>query len=328
MADIGLFYFNTSLGNSSSYSSLQLRTNYSRIENLTTDSHPHDHNDSLRLGLPYLITCFIIFTALFLVGFFGNALVIYVVFKSNKMRTLTNFYLVSLACADCLVLAGGTLPAIPELFVYKEQWIYGRVMCSVFVFLQYLGINASALSITAFTIERYIGICHPMKAQIICTVGRAKGIIACLWIFSVLYNACWLYLATTVEQTLPNNITIQTCTFRISREQYRAIYMVDLLLFYILPLVLTCVLYTLIGLALRKSTKDMTKPINPKKNRMPTIQQLIIDKSIRKDFQQSFMGDRKDLLKRMEHARLQVRHTSISNNLFDLRDSRMVCLFL
>ena len=262
---------------------------------------------TLKWELPYLTVAFILFTTLFVVGFFGNVLVIYVVFKSAKMRTLTNFYLVSLAFADCLVLISGTLTAIPEVFFYKEQWLYGSVMCAVFVFMQYLGINASALSITAFTIERYIGICHPMKAQIICTARRAKAIIASLWIFSILYNACWFYLATTYTQQLPNNKTIQSCTFRISREQYRAIYMVDLLLFYIVPLVLTCVLYTLIGLALRKSTNDMKKPINNKQNEKPTIQRLITDKSINKDFQQSFMGDRKDLLKRMENARLQVR---------------------
>ena len=51
----------------------------------------------------------------------------------------------------------------------------------------------------------------------------------------------------------------------------------------------------------------MKKPINNKQNEKPTIQRLITDKSINKDFQQSFMGDRKDLLKRMENARLQVR---------------------
>ena len=45
--------------------------------------------------------------------------------------------------------------------------------CSTFVYCQYLGINVSALSLTAFTVERYIAICHPMKAQVsyIVTVG-------------------------------------------------------------------------------------------------------------------------------------------------------------
>ena len=46
--------------------------------------------------------------------------------------------------------------------------------CSLMVFCQFLAMNASALSLTAFTIERYIAICHPMKAQV-----RIKQILVC-----------------------------------------------------------------------------------------------------------------------------------------------------
>ena len=54
--------------------------------------------------------------------------------------------------------------------------------------------NASALSLTAFTVERYIAICHPMKAQYICTLSRAKKIILCCWVFAVCYSSPWLVL--------------------------------------------------------------------------------------------------------------------------------------
>jgi len=67
---------------------------------------------------------------------------------------------------------------------------------SVQVFTQYLGVNVSSLSITAFTVERYIAICHPMRAQTMCTVRRAKRIIVVLWTFGVTYCAPWLGLTT------------------------------------------------------------------------------------------------------------------------------------
>lgn len=264
------------------------------------------HTEDLRPTLHYQIVAFVLFTSLFIVGIVGNSLVIFVVSRCAKMKTLTNYYLVSLAVADILVLIGGTLTAIPELFAYTEQWLYGPVLCAIFVFMQYLGINASALSITAFTIERYIGICHPMKAQLFYTLQRVKYIIAGLWSFSLLYNACWLYLAKTVPQTLSNNVTIQTCTFRIDREQYSAIFMVDLVLFYLVPLLLTVVLYTLIGLTLRNSTKRMRKPsqkVDPKTK--PTIHRLIVDKPQEMPTDQQMMGN-KELVKRVEQARLQV----------------------
>ena len=46
------------------------------------------------------------------------------------------------------------------------MWLWGSTGCSLMVYAQFLAMNASALSLTAFTIERYIAICHPMKAQV------------------------------------------------------------------------------------------------------------------------------------------------------------------
>ena len=51
--------------------------------------------------------------------------------------------------------------------ILGDLWVWGSVGCSSLVFCQFLAMNASALSLTAFTIERYIAICHPMKAQVV-----------------------------------------------------------------------------------------------------------------------------------------------------------------
>lgn len=133
-------------------------------------------------------------TIIFTFGILGNIFVVVVIARSRKMHTPTNCYLLSLAVADSLVLVSATLPSIPEPFYRVDEWPYGRVMCSLLIFVQYLGVDCSSLSITAFTIERYIAICHPMKAQLICTVSRAKRIIVALWVVMILYCSPWLGL--------------------------------------------------------------------------------------------------------------------------------------
>jgi hypothetical protein len=67
-------------------------------------------------------------------------------------------------------------------------------------FFQYLGIDASALSLTAFTVERYIAICHPIKSKSICTLSRAKKIIAACWAFAIIYCSPWFFLASVKKK--------------------------------------------------------------------------------------------------------------------------------
>ncbi|XP_022244874.1 thyrotropin-releasing hormone receptor-like [Limulus polyphemus] len=184
---------------------------------------------------------------IFLVGVLGNIMVVIVVRRTHSMRTPTNCYLVSLSIADLMVLIASVPNEILSYFLLGDEWIWGRVGCALFIFLQYLGINASSLSITAFTIERYIAICHPMRAQMVCTVSRAKKIIIGVWAFACIYCSPWLFLTKTERIFYMGHTNKETCTFALSREQYVGYFFTDLILFYIFPLVLSCVLYSLIA---------------------------------------------------------------------------------
>ncbi|XP_076470017.1 thyrotropin-releasing hormone receptor-like [Babylonia areolata] len=183
----------------------------------------------------------------FVVGFVGNVLVVIVIARSRAMHSPTNCYLLSLAVADCLVLLCGTLPAIPETFYRVDEWPFGRVLCSLLVYAQYVGVDASSLSITAFTIERYIAICHPMRAQTMCTVSRAKRITGGLWLFTVLYCGPWLGLTDLHVHRLSDGSRITKCQFRLARSSYLVLYMFDLVVFYVLPLLISTALYALLA---------------------------------------------------------------------------------
>ena len=228
----------------------------------SNDSHPAGNQTVLGVpmffSLSYKIVGCLLVSTIFVVGFIGNLMVIVVVSRTKTMHTPTNCYLVSLAVADCILLLSAAFPTVFEYFLMISQWIWGSVGCSTMIFLQYLGINASSLSITAFTVERYIAICHPMKAQTMCTVSRAKRIICCLWVFGVLYCSPWLGLTVTERRRYRDGSEIDTCTFKLERSSYLIIYMADLVIFYVIPLVLTGILYGLIGWILFTSTMPST----------------------------------------------------------------------
>lgn len=86
------------------------------------------------------------------VGIVGNIMVVLVVLTTRHMRTPTNCYLVSLAIADLMVLVAAGLPNVSESLM--GTWVFGHAGCLGITYLQYLGINVSSCSITAFTVER------------------------------------------------------------------------------------------------------------------------------------------------------------------------------
>ncbi|XP_036962066.1 thyrotropin releasing hormone receptor 2 isoform X1 [Acanthopagrus latus] len=174
-------------------------------------------------------------------GIVGNIMVVLVVLTTRHMRTPTNCYLVSLAIADLTVLVAAGLPNVSESLT--GTWIFGHAGCLGITYLQYLGINVSSCSITAFTVERYIAICHPLKAQTVCTVSRAKRIIAGVWVFTCVYCMQWFFL---VDIQVSHDDHVQ-CGYKEKRELYLPIYFIDFAIFYVIPLLLSIVLYGLIA---------------------------------------------------------------------------------
>lgn len=98
--------------------------------------------------------------------------------------------------------------------------------------------------------HRYIAICHPMKAQTVCTVARAKRIIAGIWGVTSLYCLLWFFL---VDLNVHDNQRLE-CGYKVSRDLYLPIYLLDFTVFFIAPLLVTVVLYGLIGRILFQSS--------------------------------------------------------------------------
>ncbi len=135
-----------------------------------------------------------------------------------------------------------------NLFASRGGWTFRLYWC----WLKFL------LTFCLLVVFRYIAICHPIKAQTICTVRRAMRIIAGLWIFGICYCMPWLFLTKTTSVMYANGVTIERCGFKLPRNQYVSIYMADLIIFYLFPLVLNCLLYGLIARILFSSAIPST----------------------------------------------------------------------
>lgn len=224
------------------------------MENLTMDNMTVENDTSVQdnqtLGVwtdysvEYKVVSVFLVSLICGVGIVGNMMVILVVLTTKHMRTPTNCYLVSLAAADLMVLTAAGLPNITDALY--GQWVFGYAGCLGITYFQYLGINASSCSITAFTVERYIAICHPIKAQFLCTLSRAKKIIVLVWALTSAYCVMWLFLSDT-KKLAYDNVVLLSCAYKVSRSHYLPIYFTDFAVFYVLPLMLATILYGLIA---------------------------------------------------------------------------------
>lgn len=116
-----------------------------------------------------------------LVGTFANLLIITAFAKRNRLRTLSNMLLVTLACSDVLVTA--VVQPLHAVRMLKE--IYGTHNCLLWTvnrLTYYFCCGVSLLTVTIITLERFITLAFPFRHQSILTMTRAKVIIASTWL--------------------------------------------------------------------------------------------------------------------------------------------------
>ncbi len=105
-----------------------------------------------------------IYIIILLIGLLGNVVTCIVIVRSRYLHTTTNYYLFSLAISDLLLLLSG-LPV--EMYSIWKRYpnIFGEYFCIGRGLAAETSSNATVLTITAFTIERYLAICRPFMIQ-------------------------------------------------------------------------------------------------------------------------------------------------------------------
>ncbi|XP_030624456.1 nociceptin receptor isoform X3 [Chanos chanos] len=127
------------------------------------------------------ITIVVVYMIVCVVGLVGNCLVMYVIIRYTKMKTATNIYIFNLALADSLVLA--TLP-FQGTDVFLGFWPFGNILCKAMVSIDYYNMFTSVFTLTVMSMDRYVAVCHPVKALDMRTPHKAKVVNICVWVLA------------------------------------------------------------------------------------------------------------------------------------------------
>ncbi|KFP89504.1 Muscarinic acetylcholine receptor M5, partial [Apaloderma vittatum] len=188
-----------------------------------------------------------------LITIVGNILVM-ISFKVNsQLKTVNNYYLLSLACADLII--GVFSMNLYTSYILIGHWSLGSLACDLWLALDYVASNASVMNLLVISFDRYFSITRPLTYRAKRTPRRAGIMIGLAWLISFVLWApvilCWQYFVG--ERTVPP----EECQIQFLYEPIIT-FGTAIAAFYI-PVSVMTILYCRIYKETEKRTKDLAE---------------------------------------------------------------------
>ncbi|XP_064174060.1 delta-type opioid receptor-like isoform X1 [Anguilla rostrata] len=213
-----------------------------------------DRVDFLNKGSTPMVIAIVIaalYSIVCVLGLVGNVLVMYVIIRYTKMKTATNIYIFNLALADAL--ATSTLP-FQSINYLMGTWPFGDVLCKIVISIDYYNMFTSIFTLTTMSVDRYIAVCHPIKALDFRTPRNAKIVNVCNWILSSAIALPVMVMASTIEDYNDkyNGYTDCTLLFPHPSWYWETLLKICVFIFaFIMPVLIITVCYGLMILRLK-----------------------------------------------------------------------------
>lgn len=126
-------------------------------------------------------------------GIFGNIISL-IILSRPQMKSSINYLLIGLArCDTALIVTSILLFGLPSIYTATGMMFtyYHRVHPLIAPFLYPVAMILQTVSVyltLMVALERFVAVCHPLRARSLCTCGRARFYMIVVIIFSVLYN--------------------------------------------------------------------------------------------------------------------------------------------
>ena len=113
----------------------------------------------------------------------GNCLVIGAILRYRRLRTITNYFIISLAVSDLLI-AALSMPFRIHHTLNSLCWDLGITVCEFWIFVDLLCSCASITNLSLISIDRFLALTFPLSYRSLMTKRRGIGAIALVWGYS------------------------------------------------------------------------------------------------------------------------------------------------
>ncbi|KAI9521988.1 Muscarinic acetylcholine receptor M5 [Dissostichus eleginoides] len=216
-------------------------------DNATGDSHPVSHS------LWEVITIATVSAIVSLITIVGNVLVMLSFKVNSQLKTVNNYYLLSLAAADLII--GVFSMNLYTSYILMGYWALGNLACDLWLALDYVASNASVMNLLVISFDRYFSITRPLTYRAKRTPKRAGIMIGLAWMVSLVLWAppilCWQYFVGK------RNVDEKQCQIQFLSEPVIT-FGTAIAAFYI-PVSVMTILYCRIYKETEKRTKDLAE---------------------------------------------------------------------
>ncbi|XP_017557492.1 chemokine-like receptor 1 [Pygocentrus nattereri] len=165
------------------------------------DDYYDDVHAELRKSLN--IMSLIVYCLAFVLGVFGNGIVIWVSgFRMKK--TVNTVWFLNLAVADFLFTA--FLPLSVAYTAMDFHWPFGRFMCKLNSTLSFLNMFASVYILVVISIDRCVSVVRPIWAQNHRSVSRASVLSLGVWVFALILSSPYFVFRDTAPEDENENV--------------------------------------------------------------------------------------------------------------------------
>ncbi|TDH06224.1 hypothetical protein EPR50_G00131520 [Perca flavescens] len=182
----------------------------------------------------------------FILSFLGNGLVLFIIYKYEKLSTVTNIFLLNLVLSNLLFAS-----SLPFWATYHlSEWIFGMTLCKLVSSAYFIGFYSSILFLTLMTFDRYLAVVHAVAAAKSRKKAYAIAASVAVWCISIVASVKELVLQNVQQNPLNGLVCKESGYTKSTMDHWRLVtYYQQFLVFFVLPLFM--VMYCYISITVR-----------------------------------------------------------------------------